>query len=197
MKRTASAARVTDETSIELSLSLDGTGMYDIDTGCGFLNHMLELFTRHGHFDLTLRCRGDVQVDYHHTVEDVAIVLGRAFSEALADRAGINRYGHIILPMDEALILAAVDIGGRAAVGYALEIPTEKVGDFDTELVKEFVLAFARSLGASIHLRSLAGENSHHIIEGAFKALARALRMAVAIDEKFASGIPSTEGRIL
>ncbi len=197
MKRTASAARVTDETSIELSLSLDGTGMYDIDTGCGFLNHMLELFTRHGHFDLTLRCRGDVQVDYHHTVEDVAIVLGRAFSEALADRAGINRYGHIILPMDEALILAAVDIGGRAAVGYALEIPTEKVGDFDTELVKEFVLAFARSLGASIHLRSLAGENSHHIIEGAFKALARALRMAVAIDEKFASEIPSTKGTIL
>ena len=196
MKRTASAARVTDETSIELSLSLDGTGMYDIDTGCGFLNHMLELFTRHGHFDLTLRCRGDVQVDYHHTVEDVAIVLGRAFSEALADRAGINRYGHIILPMDEALILAAVDIGGRAAVGYALEIPTEKVGDFDTELVKEFVLAFARSLGASIHLRSLAGENSHHIIEGAFKALARALRMAVAIDEKFASEIPSTKGTI-
>ena len=197
MKRTASAARVTDETSIELSLSLDGTGMYDIDTGCGFLNHMLELFTRHGHFDLTLRCRGDVQVDYHHTVEDVAIVLGRAFSEALADRAGINRYGHIILPMDEALILAAVDIGGRAAVGYALEIPTEKVGDFDTELVKEFVLAFARSLGASIHLRSLAGENSHHIIEGAFKALARALRMAAAIDEKFASEIPSTKGTIL
>lgn len=197
MKRTASAARVTDETSIELLLSLDGTGMYDIDTGCGFLNHMLELFTRHGHFDLTLRCRGDVQVDYHHTVEDVAIVLGRAFSEALADRAGINRYGHIILPMDEALILAAVDIGGRAAVGYALEIPTEKVGDFDTELVKEFVLAFARSLGASIHLRSLAGENSHHIIEGAFKALARALRMAVAIDEKFASEIPSTKGTIL
>ena len=197
MKRTASAARVTDETSIELSLSLDGTGMYDIDTGCGFLNHMLELFTRHGHFDLTLRCRGDVQVDYHHTVEDVAIVLGRAFSEALADRAGINRYGHIILPMDEALILAAVDIGGRAAVGYALEIPTEKVGDFDTELVKEVVLAFARSLGASIHLRSQAGENSHHIIEGAFKALARALRMAVAIDEKFASEIPSTKGTIL
>ncbi len=197
MKRTASAARVTDETSIELSLSLDGTGMYDIDTGCGFLNHMLELFARHGRFDLTLRCRGDVQVDYHHTVEDVAIVLGRAFSEALADRAGINRYGHIILPMDEALVLAAVDIGGRAAVGYALDIPTEKVGDFDTELVKEFALAFSRSLGASIHLRSLAGENSHHIIEGAFKALARALRMAVAIDEKFASEIPSTKGTIL
>ena len=197
MKRTASAARVTDETSIELSLSPAGTGMYDIATGCGFLNHMLELFARHGRFDLTLRCRGDVQVDYHHTVEDVAIVLGRAFSEALADRAGINRYGHIILPMDEALILAAVDIGGRAAVGYALDIPTEKVGDFDTELVKEFALAFSRSLGASIHLRSLAGENSHHIIEGAFKALARALRMAVAIDEKFASEIPSTKGTIL
>lgn len=194
MKRTASAARVTDETSIELSLSLDGTGMYDIDTGCGFLNHMLELFARHGRFDLTLRCRGDVQVDYHHTVEDVAIVLGRAFSEALADRAGINRYGHIILPMDEALVLAAVDIGGRSAVGYALDIPTEKVGDFDTELVKEFVLAFSRSLGASVHLRSLAGENSHHIIEGAFKSLARSLGQAVTIDPVWAGEIPSTKG---
>ena len=133
--RIVKSARRTDETEISLTLNLDGSGIYDVDTGCGFLNHMLELFSRHGRFDLTLACRGDVQVDYHHTVEDIAIVLGRAFSEALGDRAGINRYGTCTLPMDEALILAAVDISGRPAVGYALEVPTEKVGDFDTELV--------------------------------------------------------------
>ncbi len=158
---------------------------------------MLELFSRHGRFDLTLACRGDVQVDYHHTVEDIAIVLGRAFSEALGDRAGINRYGTCTLPMDEALILAAVDISGRPAVGYALEVPTEKVGDFDTELVEEFLLGFARSLGCAVHVRRLAGTNSHHIIEGMFKALARALKEAVAIDEKYALEIPSTKGTIL
>ena len=138
--RIVKSARRTDETEISLTLNLDGSGIYDVDTGCGFLNHMLELFSRHGRFDLTLACRGDVQVDYHHTVEDIAIVLGRAFSEALGDRAGINRYGTCTLPMDEALILAAVDISGRPAVGYALEVPTEKVGDFDTELVEEFLL---------------------------------------------------------
>lgn len=197
MRRTASTARATDETQISLTLNLDGAGNYDIDTGCGFFNHMLELFTRHGRFDLMLHCQGDVQVDYHHTVEDIGIVLGRAFGEALGDRAGIQRYGSITLPMDEALILAAVDIGGRAAVGYALEIPTEKVGDFDTELVKEFLLAFARSLGAAVHVRQLAGENSHHIIEGAFKALARAMRQAVSIDSALAGEIPSTKGTIL
>lgn len=195
--RTVQTARATDETSISLTLDLDGSGLYDIDTGCGFLNHMLELFTRHGRFNLNLRCTGDVQVDYHHTVEDIAIVLGRAFSEALGDRAGINRYGDITLPMDEALILAAVDISGRAHLGYALEIPTEKVGDFDTELVEEFLSGFARSLGASIHVRQLAGKNSHHIIEGMFKALARAMKQAVAIDPAYADEIPSTKGTIL
>ena len=187
--RIVKSARRTDETEISLTLNLDGSGIYDVDTGCGFLNHMLELFSRHGRFDLTLACRGDVQVDYHHTVEDIAIVLGRAFSEALGDRAGINRYGTCTLPMDEALILAAV--------GYALEVPTEKVGDFDTELVEEFLLGFARSLGCAVHVRRLAGTNSHHIIEGMFKALARALKEAVAIDEKYALEIPSTKGTIL
>ncbi|MEG1073540.1 MAG: imidazoleglycerol-phosphate dehydratase HisB [Ruthenibacterium sp.] len=195
--RTATAARATDETSISLTLNLDGSGIYDIDTGCGFLNHMLELFTRHGRFDLTLSCRGDVQVDYHHTTEDVAIVLGRAFSEALGDRAGIGRYGEATVPMDEALILAAVDICGRASVGYALQIPTEKVGDFDTELVSEFLYGFARALGASVHVHQFAGSNSHHIVEGCFKALARAMRQAVAIDAAFALEIPSTKGTIL
>ena len=189
--RIVKSARRTDETEISLTLNLDGSGIYDVDTGCGFLNHMLELFSRHGRFDLTLACRGDVQVDYHHTVEDIAIVLGRAFSEALGDRAGINRYGTCTLPMDEALILAAVDISGRPVVGYALEVPTEKVGDFDTELVEEFLLGFA------VHVRRLAGTNSHHIIEGMFKALARALKEAVAIDEKYALEIPSTKGTIL
>ena len=189
--RIVKSARRTDETEISLTLNLDGSGIYDVDTGCGFLNHMLELFSRHGRFDLTLACRGDVQVDYHHTVEDIAIVLGRAFSEALGDRAGINRYGTCTLPMDEALILAAVDISGRPAVGYALEVPTEKVGDFDVECAKEFWL------GCAVHVRRLAGTNSHHIIEGMFKALARALKEAVAIDEKYALEIPSTKGTIL
>lgn len=195
--RTANAARSTDETTVSLTLDLDGSGIYDIDTGCGFLNHMLELFSRHGRFDLTLSCRGDVQVDYHHTVEDVAIVLGRAFSEALGDRAGIARYGNLALPMDEALVLTAVDISGRPAVGYALELPTEKVGDFDTELVEEFFWGFARSLGAAVHVRRLAGQNSHHMIEAAFKGFGRAMKQAVTVDEKYATEIPSTKGTIL
>ncbi|MBE5766558.1 MAG: imidazoleglycerol-phosphate dehydratase HisB [Clostridiales bacterium] len=195
--RTAEIIRKTAETDIALQLNLDGEGKYTIDTGCGFLNHMMELFTRHGNFDLTLKCAGDTHVDYHHTAEDVAISLGRAFDEALGDRRGIRRYGSMILPMDEALVLAAVDISGRPALGWDLPIPTEKVGDFDTELVKEFMLALTRSLGASIHLRLFAGENSHHIIEGAFKALARALAEAVAIDERFRDRIPSTKGTIV
>ncbi len=195
--RTAEIIRKTAETDIALQLNLDGEGKYTIDTGCGFLNHMMELFTRHGNFDLTLKCVGDTHVDYHHTAEDVAISLGRAFDEALGDRRGIRRYGSMILPMDEALVLAAVDISGRPALGWDLPIPTEKVGDFDTELVKEFMLALTRSLGASIHLRLFAGENSHHIIEGAFKALARALAEAVAIDERFRDRIPSTKGTIV
>ena len=195
--RSTELNRKTGETDITLSLSLDGTGVYEIDTGCGFLNHMLELFARHGRFDLRVVCRGDMDVDAHHTTEDIAIVLGRAFDACLGDRRGIRRYGSMILPMDEALILAAVDISGRAALGYALEIPAQKVGDFDTELVKEFMLGFTRALGCSVHLRQLAGENSHHIIEGAFKALARALREAVSIDPDSADEIPSTKGTIL
>ncbi len=195
--RKAELSRKTGETEIWLSLDLDGNGKYQIDTGCGFLNHMLELFARHGRFDLTVQCRGDMDVDAHHTTEDIAIVLGRAFDEALGERRGIVRYGSMVLPMDEALILAAVDISGRAALGYALEIPAQKVGDFDTELVREFMLGFVRALGCSIHLRQFAGENSHHIIEGSFKALARALRVAVTVDPAYRDEIPSTKGTIL
>jgi imidazoleglycerol-phosphate dehydratase len=195
--RSASITRNTQETQIQLTLTLDGSGRCAVSTGCGFLDHMLELFARHGRFDLELTCHGDLHVDAHHTAEDVAICLGRAFDQALADRRGIARYGSIILPMDEALILAAVDISGRPALGYALDIPAQRVGDFDTELVKEFLLALSRTMGASIHLRQLAGENSHHIIEGAFKALARALRQAVTVDPACADEIPSTKGTIL
>lgn len=195
--RNAELCRETAETKIRLSLSLDGSGDYKIDTGCGFLNHMLALFARHGRFDLAITCTGDMDVDAHHTTEDIAIVLGRAFDKALGDRRGIVRYGSMLLPMDEALVLAAVDISGRAALGYALEIPTEKVGDFDTELVREFMLGFTRALGCGVHLRQLAGENSHHIIEASFKALARALRDAVAIDAGHRDEIPSTKGTIL
>lgn len=194
--REAQITRNTKETQVELTLGLDGSGTYKVDTGCGFLDHMLELFAAHGCFDLMVTCKGDTKVDYHHTAEDIAIVLGKAFDKALGDRAGITRYGSMILPMDEALILAAVDISGRAALGYALEISTEKVGDFDTELVKEFMTAFSRSLGASVHLRQFAGENSHHIIEGAFKALARALAVAVSFDKRMGGRIPSTKGLI-
>ncbi len=195
--RNATIVRETTETSINMTLNIDGRGVYDVDTGCGFLNHMLELFARHGRFDLEVKCLGDMHVDAHHTTEDIGIVLGCAFREALMDRRGINRYGYFLLPMDEALIAAAVDISGRAYVGYDVNIPTEKVGDFDTELVKEFLLAFSRSLGANIHVRQLAGENSHHIIEGIFKALARAMKEAVAYEEGFEDEIPSTKGTIL
>lgn len=186
--------RKTAETDIQLKLNLDGSGISEIDTGCGFLDHMLTLFARHGKFDLSVSCRGDVNVDYHHTTEDVGIVLGTAFCRALGDKRGITRYGSIILPMDEALILAAADISGRPYLGYALEIPTEKVGDFDTELCEEFWLGFVRSSGITLHLRQMAGTNSHHIIEGAFKAAARALGAAVAADPRAAGEIPSTKG---
>ena len=195
--RSTSLTRKTAETDIDLHLDLDGEGASSIETGVGFFDHMLTLFARHGLMDLDLTCNGDTWVDAHHTVEDVGIVLGQAFDKALGDKAGIRRYGFLRLPMDEALILAAVDISGRPAVGYALEVPTEKVGDFDTELVEEFLLGFARSLGCAVHVRRLAGTNSHHIIEGMFKALARALKEAVAIDEKYALEIPSTKGTIL
>lgn len=192
--RNAEISRKTAETDITLKLNIDGSGVGSIDSGCGFLDHMLELFARHGGFDLELACKGDTRVDDHHTVEDVGIVLGEAFRDALGDKRGINRYGSIILPMDEALILAAVDLSGRGYLGYELDIPTEKVGSFDTELVEEFWLAFTRSAACTLHLRQLAGKNSHHIIEGAFKAAARSLRAAVATDERFADAIPSTKG---
>ncbi|MBQ2249372.1 MAG: imidazoleglycerol-phosphate dehydratase HisB [Clostridia bacterium] len=192
--REASILRETAETKIDLTLKLDGTGKSEIASGCGFLDHMLTLFASHGRFDLTLTCKGDTQVDDHHTVEDIGIALGQAFSKALGDKKGICRYGSMILPMDEALILSAVDLSGRGILCDALEIPTEKVGSFDTELVKEFWLAFVRNAECALHVRQLAGENSHHIIEGAFKSVARSLRQAVAIDPAFADEIPSTKG---
>ena len=192
--RTAEIARKTAETDIRLTLALDGSGRSEIDSGCGFLDHMLTLVARHGRFDLTLKCDGDTNVDYHHTTEDIGIVLGQAFAEALGDKRGIRRYGSMLLPMDEALILCALDLSGRAYLGYELDIPTEKVGDFDTELTKEFFYGFARSAAATLHLRQVAGENSHHIIEGAFKAFGRAMKEAVAIDEAYRDEIPSTKG---
>ena len=194
--RSFSLERNTKETAIALSLDLDGSGKSEIATGCGFLDHMLTLFASHGRFDLTVTCKGDIEVDDHHTVEDVGICLGKAFLEALGDKRGICRYGSCILPMDEALILTAVDCSGRSYLGYDLAIPTEKVGTFDTELVEEFLLAFVREAKCTLHVRELAGTNSHHIIEGAFKSLARSLRAAVTIDTAFADEIPSTKGAL-
>lgn len=192
--RTATITRATAETDIFLELNLDGSGNASIASGCGFLDHMLTLFARHGRFDLALRCKGDTQVDDHHTAEDIGIALGQAFSQALGDKRGITRYGDTVLPMDEALILTAVDISGRSYLGYDLQIPTEKVGTFDTELVEEFCLAFTRNANITLHIRQLAGRNSHHIIEGAFKSVARSLRQAVVIDPAFSNEIPSTKG---
>ncbi|MCI9468368.1 MAG: imidazoleglycerol-phosphate dehydratase HisB [Oscillospiraceae bacterium] len=192
--RAYSITRKTAETDVTVTLNLDGTGSSSIDTGVGFLDHMLTLFAKHARFDLELTCKGDVQIDDHHSTEDTGICLGRAFAAALGDKRGIARYGHALLPMDEALILAAVDLSGRDILRYGLDIPTQKVGTFDTELVEEFLLAFVRNAGVTLHLRQLDGTNSHHIIESAFKALARALRMAVAIDPAQANEIPSTKG---
>ncbi len=192
--RTSEIIRTTAETDIALKLNLDGTGKGEIATGCGFLDHMLTLFAAHGKFDLAVSCKGDTFVDDHHTVEDVGICLGKAFAEALGEKRGITRYGSFILPMDEALILTAVDISGRSFLGYQLEIPTEKIGTFDTELVEEFFLGFVRNCPMSLHIRRLAGSNSHHIAEGAFKSVARSLKAAVAIDNADPNGIPSTKG---
>ena len=192
--RNAEIIRNTAETKIRLSLNLDGTGKSEIATGVGFLDHMLTLFAKHGRFDLTVSCQGDTCVDDHHTTEDVGIALGQAFKQALGDKKGITRYGNMILPMDEALILSAVDLSGRGYLGYDLQIPTQKVGAFDTELVEEFFLGFIRNAACTLHIRSLAGTNSHHIIEGAFKSVARSLKAAVAIDPAFADEIPSTKG---
>ncbi len=194
--RTAQINRKTAETDISLKLNLDGKGKSLVASGCGFLDHMLILFARHAGVDLELSCKGDTFVDYHHTAEDIGICLGQAVKEALGDKRGIVRYGSMLLPMDEALILTAVDISGRGLLRFSLDIPTEKVGDFDTELVKEFFLAFVRESDITVHIRQLDGENSHHIIEGTFKSFARSLRQAVATDEKFKDEIPSTKGVI-
>ena len=190
--RSFETTRTTAETDIFLSLNLDGTGKSSIDTGCGFLNHMLTLFAAHGKFDLTVKCAGDTDVDDHHSVEDIGICLGQAFQAALGDKRGITRYGSFLLPMDEALIQTAVDISGRSCLCYGLEIPTQKIGTFDTELVEEFFLAFTRNCPMSLHIRQLAGKNSHHIVEGAFKSVARSLKAAVALDGT--NEIPSTKG---
>ena len=192
--RTATLNRRTAETEIALTLDLDGVGTSQVDTGCAFLDHMLTLFARHGRFDLQVSCKGDTYVDDHHTVEDIGICLGDAFAQTLGEKRGIRRYGSAILPMDEALILTAVDSSGRGMLCYEMNIPTEKVGTFDTELTEEFLLAFTRRSGMTLHVRQLAGTNSHHIIEGVFKSLARTLREAVSIDPDFADEIPSTKG---
>jgi imidazoleglycerol-phosphate dehydratase len=195
--RSSVIERNTLETQIRIELKLDGTGKSEINSGCGFLDHMLTLFAKHGRFDLVVQCNGDHQVDEHHTTEDIGICLGIAFREALADLKGVVRYGSLMLPMDEALIAAAVDLSGRSYLGYALEIPAQKVGTFDTELVQEFWLGFTRNACVTLHLRQLAGSNSHHIVEGAFKAAARCLRQAVAVDPACAGEIPSTKGVII
>ena len=192
--RTAVIKRNTAETQIELSLNLDGAGKSTVNTGCGFLDHMLTLFAKHGRFDLNVTCNGDTYVDDHHTVEDIGIALGQAFAEALGEKRGVVRYGSEILPMDEALILSAVDFSGRSYLAYDLMIPTEKVGTFDTELVEEFWLGFVRNANCTLHIKKMAGTNSHHIIEGAFKSVARAFKTACAIDTAFADEIPSTKG---
>lgn len=192
--RYAEIKRNTTETEIALKLVLDGTGQSEIDTGCGFLDHMLTLFARHGRFDLLLTCRGDSEVDYHHTAEDIGICLGRAFARAMGEKKGITRYGDTTLPMDEALILSAADISGRGECYYGLSIPAQKVGDFDTELCEEFWIAFARNANITLHIRQLSGSNSHHIMEGAFKSVARSLARALAVDERFAQEVPSTKG---
>ena len=192
--RIAQIKRKTAETDITLTLNLDGKGESNIDTGVGFFDHMLTLFAKHGGFDLEVKCIGDLQVDSHHTVEDVGIALGDAFNTALGDKKGITRYGYFVLPMDEALIVTALDISGRACLRYNLEIPAAAIGNFDTELVREFFEAFVRKANLTLHINELDGYNSHHIIEGAFKSFARSLGAAVAIDEKNKDSIPSTKG---
>lgn len=194
--RKADITRKTNETDITLSCNLDGSGKYTIDTGCGFLNHMLELFSKHSRIDLNILCKGDTEVDFHHTAEDIGIALGEAIKTAAGSKAGIKRYGHIILPMDEALILAAVDFGGRSYLNFDAIIPSPKVGEFDTELVEEFFAAFTRTGEMNLHIKKLDGKNSHHIIEGIFKAVARALSVAIEVDPKLGNEIPSTKGTL-
>ena len=192
--RRSDIRRDTSETKIRLALDLDGTGKADIATGVGFLDHMLTLFARHGDFDLTVSCQGDTQVDGHHTVEDTGICLGKAFAQALGDKRGITRYGQFLLPMDETLVLIACDLSGRDYLGWAVDLPAQRVGDFDTELAREFWMAFVRECPMALHIRLLAGENTHHILEAVFKGAGRALKMAAAMDEKHRDEIPSTKG---
>lgn len=194
MMRKSEISRKTNETDISLSLCLDGTGKSEIDTGIGFLDHMLDLFAKHGRMDLSVKCKGDTFVDFHHSAEDIGIVLGQAFKEAVGDKKGIKRYGNMLLPMDESLVLASLDISGRAFLKYDLMIPTQKVGEMDTELIEEFFISFVRNADITLHIKQLDGTNSHHIIEGAFKAVARAIREAVSIDEKAKDEIPSSKG---
>lgn len=194
--RTACLKRKTGETEVEVLLNLDGSGKYDIVTDCGFLKHMLELFARHGDFDLKIRAAGDGEVDFHHTTEDIGITLGRAFREALGNKRGIMRYGSFALPMDLTLVLCATDLSGRTALNWDMKIPAEKVGDFDTELAREFWAAFSRECAGAYHFVQLSGDDSHHIIEAAFKGMARALKAAVATDKKHAGEIPSTKGAL-
>lgn len=193
-KRTAIIERKTAETDIRIGLDLNGRGECDINTGCGFLNHMLTLFAKHTRFDFSVFCKGDTDVDYHHSAEDIGIALGCGFKEALGDKKGIKRYAHKIIPMDETLVLCAVDISGRGHLEYNLPIPNEKIGDFDSELVEEFFAAFAREAKITLHINLMSGKNSHHIAEGAFKAFARALSEAAEIDERYKDEIPSTKG---
>ena len=194
--RTSDIERYTNETKIKLSLDIDGSGNAAVASGCGFLDHMLTLFTRHGNFDLTLECSGDYEVDYHHTAEDIGICLGMAFLEAMGDKRGITRYADTTLPMDEALILSAVDISGRGGLYFSADIPAQKVGDFDSELCEEFFTAFCREAKITLHIRQLCGKNSHHIIEGIFKSVARSMRAALSIDEQNRDVIPSTKGSL-
>ena len=195
--RCASVTRNTKETQIEMTLTLDGKGTAQVQTGCGFLDHMLELFARHGRFDLTVQCIGDLQVDAHHTVEDCGIALGRCFSQALGEMRGINRYGSMILPMDETLMLCAADLSGRPYLGWQVTLPAEQIGNFDTELGKEFWLAFVRNCPSTLHFKQMAGENTHHNLEACFKGMARALRQAVAMEAGFENEIPSTKGTLV
>lgn len=195
--RQAEIIRKTAETDIELKLLIDGSGKSDISTGCGFLDHMLTLFAKHGRFDLSVKCKGDTEVDYHHTTEDIGIALGSAFAQALSDMKGIRRYADIILPMDEALILEAIDVSGRSYLQFDADMPTAKVGDFDTELTEEFFLGFTRKAGVTLHIKMLSGKNSHHIIEGIFKAFGRVMGKACSIDDKYKDEIPSTKGMLV
>ena len=192
--RNATIARKTAETDIKLTLELDGKGVSSIDTGCGFLDHMLTLLAKHARFDLDVFCKGDVNVDYHHTVEDIGIALGEAFNKAIGNKKGITRYGDTILPMDEALVMSAIDISGRSYLGFDLPLRAKKVGDFDTELVEEFWLGFVRKANVTLHIKKLAGTNTHHIIEGAYKSVGHTLQKAVKIEQEYKDEVPSTKG---